>query len=306
MTAFFQKLRQSEFRTEWCCVAGTILVDAIWARFIGFHLLLGWTSLLMIAAIAAAYGLVRGPCSARLGLLAEYFCLSLAGSAALLVFSYLSLASAPGPLADQQLLAADRALGFDWLSLYRALMEHGTLATVGKLIYDSLLVQGLYCTILLSLMQQRPQMKELWRLTFGASVMCCLIGMLFPALGPYKVFGLDAQGMFLPDMEHLLSHRNLNFALGSMTGVVCFPSLHTAMALAYPYGLRRTGPIFYIFAGLNVLMMFTIPFFGGHYLVDMIGGAAVMLAALAIARISVFGWGARDNTRSAKLAQTLA
>ena len=139
MTAFFQKLRQSEFRTEWCCVAVTILVDAIWARFIGFHLLLGWTSLLMIAAIAAAYGLVRGPCSARLGFLAEYFCLSLAGSAALLVFSYLSLASAPGPLADQKLLAADRALGFDWLSLYRALMEHGTLATVGKLIYDSLL-----------------------------------------------------------------------------------------------------------------------------------------------------------------------
>jgi hypothetical protein len=306
MTALFQKLRQSEFRAEWCAVAAAIGVDAIWARAIGFHLLLGWQSGLVIAGIAAAYGLVRGFFSARLGLLAEYVCLSLAGSAALLVFSYLSLASAPGPLADQQLLAADRALGFDWISLYRGLMAHGFLAATGKLVYQSLLLQGLYCTILLSLMQQRPQMKELWRLTFTVSVMCCLIGMLFPALGPYKDFGLDSEGVFLPDMEHLLSHHDLTFAPGSMTGVVCFPSLHTAMALAYPYGLRRTGPIFYIFAGLNFLMLFTIPFFGGHYLVDMIAGAGVMLAALGFARISVFGWRARQSSRAAGLAENPA
>jgi membrane-associated phospholipid phosphatase len=78
------------------------------------------------------------------------------------------------------------------------------------------------------------------------------------------------------------------------------------MALAYPYGLRRTGPIFYIFAGLNFLMLFTIPFFGGHYLVDMIAGAGVMLAALGFARISVFGWRARQSSRAAGLAENPA
>jgi hypothetical protein len=300
-----QKLRTAEFRTEWCVVAATIVADAVWAQAIGFHLVMGWTPLLVIAGIAAVYGAVRVFCSERFGLLAEYFCLSLAGSASLLVFLYLSLTSAPGPLVDTQLLAADRALGFDWPSLYRALMAQDGLAAAGKLIYDSLLIQGLYCTLLLSLMQQREQMKELWRLTFTASVMCCLIGMLLPALGPYKIFGLESQGLFLPDMEHLLSHRDLNFSLGAMTGVVCFPSLHTAMALAYPYGLRRTGLIFHIFVGLNILMLFTIPFFGGHYLVDMIAGAAVMLVALAIARLSVFGW-AKEKARGARLAESPA
>ena len=303
MAAFsLQKLRTTAFRAEWCAVAIAIAVDAVWARAIGFHLAMSATTVLVIAGIAMIYGVARGFCSERFGLLAEYFCLSLAGSASLLVFSYLSLASAPGPLVDAQLLAADRALGFDWLSLYRTLMAHGALAAAGKLIYDSLLVQGLYCTLLLSLMQQRDQMKELWRLTFTASVLCCLIGMLLPALGPYKLFGLESQGLFLPDMEHLLSHRDLNFSLGAMTGVVCFPSLHTAMALAYPYGLRRTGAIFPIFVGLNILMLLTIPFFGGHYLVDMIAGAAVMLVALVIARLSVFGWSARESAGRTKLA----
>ena len=164
-------------------------------------------------------------------------------------------------------------------------MAHPLLVEGGRLLYQSMLIQGLYCTILLALLQQRAQMKELWRLTFIASIICCLGGMLFPALGPYKDFGLDSQGPFLPDMEHLLSHRDLVFAPGEMTGVVCFPSLHTVMALAYTYSARRTGPIFYLFAILNFLMLFTIPFFGGHYLADLIAGVGVMLAAAAIVRI---------------------
>jgi membrane-associated phospholipid phosphatase len=90
-------------------------------------------------------------------------------------------------------------------------------------------------------------------------------------------------------MEHLLSHRDLVFTPASLAGVVCFPSLHTVMALACPYGLRRTGPIFYIFAGLNVLMLLTIPFFGGHYLVDMIAGVGVMLVSLALTRLWLLG-----------------
>lgn len=285
MAAFSpSRILTSEFPAEWCAVATACGIDFVWALKIDFHLLAGWQSAAVIAVLASVYGVLRCFASPRIGLLAEYFCLSLAGSAALVVLSYLCMASAHAPLVDQALLSADRALGFDWLALYQSLMAHKPLAALAKVIYQSLLVQGLYCTILLGLLQQRPQMKELWRLTFIASVICCLGGMLFPALGPYKIYGFESEGVFLPDMEHLLSHRDLVFTPAQMTGVICFPSLHTVMALAYPYGLRRTGPIFYIFAGLNTLMLFTIPFFGGHYLVDMLAGAGVMLVSLAAAR----------------------
>ncbi len=295
------RLPSCEFPAEWCAVGATIAVDWVWAETIQFHLLLGWQAAVTIAAIATVYALVRIFLAPRFALLAEYFCLSLAGTAALLVFSYLCLASAHGPLVDQDLLAADRALGFDWLALYRDLLAHPRLFMAGKLIYQSLLIQGLYCTLLLGLMQQRAPMKELWRLTFIASVLCCLGALLFPALGPYKIFGFEPEGVFLPDMEHLLSHRDLVFSPGSMTGVVCFPSLHTVMALAYPYGLRRTGPIFYIFLILNGLMLFTIPFFGGHYLVDMIAGVGVLLVSVAAVR-----WLGSARSKSAPAPQGLA
>src|SRR6267154_383491 len=78
---------------------------------------------------------------------------------------------------------------------------------------------------LLGLLPQRPQMQELWRLSFIASALCCLLAMLFPALGPFKVFNLPSEGTFLPVMEHLLSHRDLVFTPASLAGVVCFPSL---------------------------------------------------------------------------------
>jgi PAP2 superfamily len=240
----------------------------------------------VIAVMTAAFLALRRWFPTRIALGAEYFILSLAGTAVLMVFSYLCMASAQGPLIDQMLLRGDRALGFDWLALHDRIMAHKPLAVAGRLLYQSLIIQGLYCTILLALMQQRTWMRELWRLTFIASVLCCLGGMLFPALGPYKIFHLESEGTFLPAMEHLLGHRSLVFAPSGMTGVICFPSLHTVMALAYAYGLRRTGPLFFIFAGLNTLMLFTIPFFGGHYLMDMLAGAGVMPVSVALMRLS--------------------
>jgi len=65
---------------------------------------------------------------------------------------------------------------------------------------------------------------------------------------------------------------------------VSFPSFHTTMALVYIYGFRRAGVIGWLVGALNALMLVAIPFFGGHYLVDMIAGAGVMLASLGVVK----------------------
>ena len=109
--------------------------------------------------------------------------------------------------------------------------------------------------------------------------------MMLPALGPFKQFGLESQGPFLPAMEQLLARRDLVFTPAELTGVICFPSMHTVLAFAYPYGLRRIRPFFWLLVALNFLMLFTVPFFGGHYLSDMIAGAGVMLASAVIVRM---------------------
>ena len=113
----------------------------------------------------------------------------------------------------------------------------------------------------------------------------CAIVLLAPALGPFHDFGMDGKGVFLPAMKQLLAKQNLTFSASALTGVICFPSFHTLLALTCPWAVRRCGPLFFwSFAGLNLLMLFTIPFFGGHYLIDMIAGAGVFAAALAIVK----------------------
>jgi membrane-associated phospholipid phosphatase len=88
-------------------------------------------------------------------------------------------------------------------------------------------------------------------------------------------------------MQQLVSGQDLNFALSKMTGVVSFPSFHTAMALAYVWAFRKTGAIGWVIAALNLVMVAAVPWYGGHYLVDMIAGAATLL--LSVALVSNYG-----------------
>jgi hypothetical protein len=220
----------------------------------------------------------------RIALFFEYIALSLLGSFGLIILSYLCMASS-GKLADPWLLAADRALGFDWLGLYHGIARHPLLLRGMELTYDSLLLQGFYITVFLGLRGDAAEMRALWRLSTIGCILCCLGAMAAPALGPFHVFGLDGKGIFLPAMKQLLAKADLHFAAATLTGVICFPSYHTVLALTCPWALRRTGMFFWIFAMLNLLMLFTIPFFGGHYLTDMIAGAGVFALALAIVKL---------------------
>jgi len=87
---------------------------------------------------------------------------------------------------------------------------------------------------------------------------------------------------------------------------VTFPSFHTAMALTYIWGFRNTGPIGWGATLLNIVMLCAIPWIGGHYLVDMIAGAAVMLVSLAIVKGASILWKYRiSGEREAVAAATV-
>ncbi len=199
------------------------------------------------------------------------------------MLSYLCTAHA-APLADSMFQKMDALLGFDWLAGFQALHAHPFAVTFFRLCYDSLIYQGLYFGLLLALLDRKPALQEMFWLVFVAGLFTSTGAFFWPALGPFHEFRADRYGDYIPVIEHLRSGRDLNFPLHTMTGVVSFPSFHTTMALAYIYGFRRTGAIGIVVAVLNIGMMIAIPFFGGHYLTDMIAGAAVMLASLAIVK----------------------
>jgi membrane-associated phospholipid phosphatase len=63
-------------------------------------------------------------------------------------------------------------------------------------------------------------------------------------------------------------------------GIVTFPSFHATLAIILTYAVRHYRWALAVIAPLNCLMILAIPTVGGHYLVDLFGGAAV--AGLAI------------------------
>ena len=67
------------------------------------------------------------------------------------------------------------------------------------------------------------------------------------------------------------------------------PSYHTVMAVLFTYAFRRTGVIGYGIATLNLVMLFSIPPIGGHYLVDVFAGGALALGAIAVQRAPLHG-----------------
>ena len=273
-----------DFAPEWLALLALAVLDFVWARTIGFHLTITWGDGKLIGLGLLVMLLVR-LFSERGGMMAEYFSLTAAATLTFGVLSYLSLASS-GPLVDAPLQAADSALRFDWLAGYHFLKAQPLIATILKYAYMSMVYQGLYFCVLFALMGNKKNLREMFWLVLVMGLFTSLGVLLFPALGPFKLFDAAPAGSFVPEIERVKSGHDLNFALAHLTGVVSFPSFHTAMALAYAWGFRKTGPIGWAAIALNFLMLCAIPWYGGHYLVDMIAGAGVMLLSLAIIRLA--------------------
>jgi len=266
-----------EFAPEWLALALMAVIDAFWARLIGFHLAVTWHDLQQPAAVLALTLAFRWFSLPRAALAAELLCLWLVMAPIFQVLSYLCMGSS-GPLADSMLVSLDRMMGFDWLVGYHLVLAHPKIEWLLGHLYDSFTWQTLYYCVLMGLMNRAGRMRELVWIIFLCTVITDLTAMLFPVLGPYHEFGLDRISDYLPDVKHLITHQNLSFALGELKGVVQFPSFHTVMALGFIYGFRGLGPISWLVALANAVMLVSVPFFGGHYLTDMLGGAAVFVA----------------------------
>jgi membrane-associated phospholipid phosphatase len=64
-------------------------------------------------------------------------------------------------------------------------------------------------------------------------------------------------------------------------GLISFPSFHSATAAIYAWATWRTPVVRWIGLALNLLMLIATPIHGSHYLVDVLAGLAVAVAAVA-------------------------
>lgn len=270
----------------WAVVGTLVLADLLLG--VCVQLSIGGLGLAVfaVAMLAALAGLYRRR-SPAIADMAEMAGLWVAFSAAGCVLTYLGAMPA-APLQDAMLARLDGAMGFDWLAWRNSTLAWPLLSTVLTWVYASLLVQIAASCLILPALGRTARAVELLLLAVMTILLTTLISACFPVLGPFATFSVES-ATYLPDLLTLRAGTGLHFDLPLMEGIVQMPSYHTILAVLFTYAYRGTGLIGWIAAGLNGLMLFSIPQVGGHYLADMIVGGCIAGLCILLFRSSA-GW----------------
>lgn len=200
----------------------------------------------------------------------------------------------PAPIADPWLAAADRALPVSAMEIVRFIDAWPSWAI--SALHKVYTQTGLYLfltLIVLHLMERGAlalRMFLIWGISF---ILISLIAFSAPALGCFSQLSA-AEVEHLPGgagryaIRAFTNFRNAAdpvLSFDRVSGVITFPSFHTVCALliAQAWDGSRIGGLAKVLTGAIILSC--VPM-GGHYLVDLIAGAAVWwVVTLAVDRL---------------------
>jgi membrane-associated phospholipid phosphatase len=220
--------------------------------------------------------------------------------------TYMYLATSAGlPLQDARLASLDHTLGFDWPGFLTLANASPAISWVLVTAYHSALPQMLLLYLLLCFSGRERRLAEFLALISVTSLAVGALMLLVPAAGAYAHFrpprelfdGFSANaGMW--HYETLMMLRTQAAPLldfGRMEGLVTFPSFHTVLAIITAYAFRGIRFLALPAVILNgIVVVSTLPE-GGHFLVDVIAGAIIAVAGIALVRWEQrwLGWKAR-------------
>ncbi len=244
-----------------------------------------WAGLLLVAGLLA-----RRANLFRLGGACES--VGLVYSQSLIMLASLPMITAfSGPLADNALSAADRTLGFDWYWYAMSLRDHRWLLKSNEVAYMSFTWEP--AAILVALFAtERP--GRAWRFVIAGGIALLITVAVFPlvpAVGAFVHFHITPA--MYPNLHTrtpwsfapaILAMKQGNKVIGSglMVGYVSFPSYHAASAVIFTWAAWEFGPFRWLFLIVNICMAAAAMIVGGHYFVDLLGGAIVAVAAILV------------------------
>jgi membrane-associated phospholipid phosphatase len=206
-----------------------------------------------------------------------------------LVFSYAAMRMAL-PITDGLLIAADRAIGFDWPGFVRWVDHYPRFAVALAYGYSSFSFQLLVLPILLALLGFEGRA---YQLVLGYLLLCSAaisISTFFPSLGAYQGYGVDGRALahvnthfgyfFLNSFAAVRDDPHFTLSLHNAAGIITFPSIHAGVALLCGWAAWTLRLLRLPFVALNLLMTVSAVTHGGHYLVDIFAGFAVAAAAI--------------------------
>jgi membrane-associated phospholipid phosphatase len=208
--------------------------------------------------------------------------------------TYMYLATTAAlPLQDARLAALDQALGFDWLQFLAITNSSPAISWVLVAAYHSAFPQVLVLYLLLSFSRRERRLAEFLTLLSLTSVVTGALILFAPAAGAYAHFaparelfdGFSSNaGMWHYETLTTLRTQAPSLDFTKIEGLVTFPSYHTVLAIIMAYAFRGFRFIALPAVILNSIMIISTLPEGGHYLVDIIGGAIVALAGIGVVR----------------------
>ncbi len=199
------------------------------------------------------------------------------------IFNHVSMSS-DFPYVDAMLIDWDEKLGYDWPAYYHFVMTNDTVRTVMAYCYTSLTFVSMIAFLILMLQGNLKRTRFFLETFLATAVVCTVAGLFFPAKAAVATYYGDAfthaNIATLPGVYHILPLERIRsgapvaFDIYDLPGLVTFPSFHTAAGIILAISFWRTS-LFPIILGYTAIMIASTPVFGGHYLVDLIGGVAI-------------------------------
>lgn len=207
------------------------------------------------------------------------------------VFATYPAAAATTGFTDPALARMDEWLHFDWIAMYRLVLEYPMLRTASAIAYSMIYVSPIILMAAFAWTHRADEARE-FLITFwlGATI-TVLLFMQLPAEGPLAYLWqgpipyMPTSALYQEQMIPALRDRSLNaIDMTALRGLVCAPSFHTVSAVLYMAAAWPIARLRWPMIAINVAMLLATPIEGTHYLIDMVVGLFVAIAAIVLVK----------------------
>jgi membrane-associated phospholipid phosphatase len=284
-----QSRGQWDFHLRMACGSlAVLLVSFFGCRLTSIHTTIGWRAIAIVVMLAMVaplpiYWNDKGRTALREGALVIPWEMLLAAT---LSFPVLIAARLRMPLQDSLFGRIDQALGVSLPGIV-AWADHHWLGTVINSSYPLLLPLLAVAAFIPALVGHMKHAREFVLANLVAFAIGLPLFALLPAVGPWYHYHLASNPTQTDCLAQLLSLRvpGPYVFQDQAAGVVCFPSFHVIWAILCAAALWGFRPIRIPLALLSAMIIASTVTTGWHYFSDVLGGIAVAVLSMAIARV---------------------
>ncbi|HVN64274.1 MAG TPA: phosphatase PAP2 family protein [Candidatus Binataceae bacterium] len=270
----------------WVVVAVIGAVDWMWARQTGLSIV-AWTRFDLTFGLLVIIGSVYGYSGRdlRLADAGNYAAMWVAFSTCGAILTYLAATPAL-PLRDAEFARIDASLGFDWMAWYGVLHAHPRLHLASLFVYNAMLPEIVLSVVYFAHVRRSDRNAELLWIAMVSLIITTAVSAIVPALGAAAYFHAF-QPDYLSTLQVLRDGSVKVFSMNEPRGIIQMPSYHTVIAILIVYVHRPPMRTFKLATAINIAMLLTVAPVGGHYFVDIIGGAIVAAISIWFVRAAI-------------------